>query len=99
MSLSACDIGNPIYDKSNEPQYRIRKLVTILEDDSANDFGCEIEYHYYLFEGRSYIVYYSFKPLDTFHMTEMSMAESVRDVIAEREVWMAKFECNGEMKN
>lgn len=97
MKLSSVDIGNPIYELTKlPPKFQIERYPDMIEDDSGNDFWCEIEYHYYRYDCQSHVVYYSFKPLDTFHMTEMSMNESVRESIKLMEFGMAKFECNGK---
>lgn len=91
--------NNPVYQPTFEPKFDRVKYQDKIEDDSGNEFWCEIEYHYYRYECRSRVVYYSFRPLGAFHMTEMSMNESVMESINLLEFGLASFECNGTFIN
>ena len=76
-----------------EPKFQKERVFDTIRDDNDDDFPIDCEYHYYRHEGQSRIVFAQVTPRSTYYATEMSVCESVTELIRlyERSIVM---ECN-----
>lgn len=81
MSLSSCDIDNPAYGVHKEPVFDRTKFTDIIIDDEANELPVEVEYHYYEVDRQRRVVFAQVKPLKTYYATELSIVQSVIELM------------------
>lgn len=56
MKLSSCDIGNPAYDRSNEPKYDFGAFHTTMIDGLEKEHDAHITWEGYFYDGAFRIV-------------------------------------------
>jgi len=96
MTLSTCDIGNPIYNKVKNPSFHSRCYTeTDFRDDRDDEFTMTISFDYYIFDGVKRVVKCMYDPKPTYYMTDESMQESVKESILVNEGFVI-FECTPE---
>ena len=97
---SSCDIDNPIYSRSGEPRIDSCIIIDKIEDDDGRDFTIKVHYDFYRRDGITFVTWCSVQPLqDFYHATDISIGDSVKELVYLNENCCAKFLCNVEIKH